>query len=1392
MRATPLMLAITLALALPANDIAQAASNAGNAQAQSMRTYIISFDEEPLALFKGFASDRNRPALAATSPAVTGARSLDVKARASVEYRNYLKDLRNIRLNEASSRIGRQLKPTFVYDVANNGIAIDLTEAEASAFAKVPGVRRVRPEFMRYPMGDRGPTWIKANTIWDGTANSGVLKKGEGTIIGVIDTGINHNASSGQSHPSFSATGPVDGYVHINPKGAVLGKCLASEPAVTRAVCNNKLIGVYDLTSGGGESDNGADNATGSGHGTHTASTAGGNFVIFNTTSFGTAYAGTMSGVAPHANIISYKACEKTAACRGAWTLAAINQAVADQVNVINYSIGGAPSDPFATIGTGGGLDDDAEAFLAARAAGIVVAAAAGNDGPTPGSHGNPANSPWVLGVAANSHDRAAANNLKSLTATGAGSPPGGSEGLFGAGNSGTSSLSSFPIVVADPIKCAEGTDPETDPATGVSKPAVWNAGTYTGKIVICERGFYARVAKANNVKNAGGVGMILVNQLEEGDSVVALNYDLPSTHLSYIDGQALLAWMSSGTAHAGLMTGVAVQNVSTYGDKLGDFSGRGPVIPFGVVKPDITAPGVSILAAAVTGLGSKVLTGTSMASPHIAGAAALLKSAKPTWTPSQIQSALMLTARPSNLENGVLVTPHDQGSGTADLQQAVQAGLFLNVTDSQFKAATALTAQTLNLPSLGNDQCFQSCALTRTFTDMAGGGTYSVQSTLPSGVTMTPSVASFTVGSGATQAVSFDFNVSSALGTWIYGEVRLVKTAGIGAATLRLPVAIYSSPFLPGTSPAPITHSTTTERGFFDVTLGNLAPLPDARFVATELVTPKTVVQNIALDPTNTTPYDNATGTYRDTLVIPASPVGGPVTYKIKVTTAAAQPDIDLYVGFDANSNGLPAQDEQLCVSGSPASDEICELSVTTTSTAQTYWIVAQNWEGSGNSVTIESVAVPLAAGAAKTLVATGPGNTPSLANFKIRLVYDDPTMLNGQRRFGYIFVQGTAGLTAFEVPVTITRTAAGFSPYALSNAVPRSVTLPTGSTHDKLYFDVPPNATSVTFTTAGTGTVRLDASHLASPTAPAIQSAPGTNNATSNVAGANQSITLTGGSLLPGRWYLKPTNNGGATTAVNVTATVNTFAATAAFKPGSYFNPARPGHGLFIYQIGTVWFGLWYTYNQDGSPTWYTMEAPAPTGTSMVWTSPINRVSYNPTATAALEVPVGTANLSMTSANTFSFNYNLDGETGSETMSAFVTGCPTLNAAPLDVSAAWYSPASPGFGYSVQVNPNYEFIATFVYDSMGTPRFLLAEREAQPFNAANTSIPLSQVQGFCPLCTLVSPTFTTVGTLTRNYATNDLLDVGVNATFVNGVPGTWNRSTTVDILGSPQGCTP
>lgn len=1403
MRVSPLMIAVALGLGLPANHAANAATAGTEAKLavsrDGLRTYIVVLEDEPLATFRGFTSKQaGRPSLRATSPAVTGERKLNAKSLESLAYRDYLQGVRNRALGDAATALGRPLAPTFVYDVVLNGFAVSLSAAEAEKLAAVKGIKRVRPEPIRHLNTDRGPSWIGANTIWNGTA-SGVATKGEGVVVGIIDGGIN------APHDSFKAIGPADGYTHINPRPAFLGRC-----TVNASLCNGKLIGVWDyITDATGV---GGDALDPNGHGTHTASTTAGNALNVTYVAGSSSTPVQMSGVAPHANIIAYKVCPGNS-CSGAAILQAIQQATLDQVDVINFSIGGPATDPWAAVG--GGVDDDAEAFLAARAAGVTVAASAGNDGPGPGSHGNPGNAPWLMGVAMSTHDRGVANRVIGMTGGATAAPSGGI--LTGAGDTSapSSTVQASLVFPADFPLCADGPNDITvsNPftPTGASKPASWNAGTFAGKIVVCQRGTYARVAKAKNVELSGAIGMILVNSAAEGASVIADSYSIPTTHLNFVDGSALKTWLATGTGHAGRLEGTTLTGGSVFADILDPASGRGPVVPLGVIKPDITAPGVDIIAAAPAPAGSCAtapttcylsLTGTSMASPHVAGSAALLAALKPTWSPTQITSALMLTANEAVRDyTGVLATPHDRGAGRVDLARAANAGLYLNVTDAQFKAASAANAHTLNLPSLGFDNCFGSCGLTRTFTDMVGGGSWAVSATLPAGVTMTPSAASFNVGNGASQALTFTFDLTAApslIGRWVYGSVTLTDTSGNNRPSLKLPVALFSSPGVLPTELKPAAD-VNLERGFFDSAIANLVALPNARFLTTDLAAPTQVATNLKRDSDNDPfndcgPLVNTPCNFDTTFAIPASPGGGPVRYRISVKTASAVTgaDVDLMIGVDADGDGPEASEIQ-CNSGSATSSEFCSVTVQTTAAPQTVWARVNRYFGdtAGNSIalTVESSQVAMTPGVNRSLVATGPGHTNTNQAFSLRLGYDDPSFLPGQSRIGFVLLQSTAGTTIAEIPVTIKRSAtAGFAPFALASGVARSVTLPAGAAHDKLYFQVPPNATSVTFTTAGTGTVRLDVYQVATPAGPTIPSAPvGTANGSSAIAGANQTVTLTGASLPAGRYYVKPTNTGAATATVNVTATINT-ANTLKVKDGSYFNPARGGHGMFVYSAASQLQLIWYTYFQDGSPTWYFVQSNAP-GNNGVWNAGIYRGAWNGTTTTLTQV--GDLTMTPTTTNTFNVSYNLDGQTGSEPMEAFITGCPTVNATNLDVSAHWYSPGNDGFGYSVQVRDGYEFFADFIYDGMGVPRYLLAERLA-PIAAGTSVLPLDQLTGFCPTCNYVAPTRSTVGTLTRTLATNNITTIGSTATFNGGVPGSWNATFPVSKLGNTQGCAP
>lgn len=1207
MRASPLMLAIALGLGLPqvSPDASARQVRAPEAKAAERSRWIVVFEEPPAGSFRGFGpGDGLRPKLAATHPSVRGGDKYDSRSPEARAYVDYLDDLREMRLGDFSAHLGRQLEPVYTYVHATNGMAVELSADEAAQLRTLPGVLSVTPNFRRELQTNFGPGWINADDIWSGSA-TGSPHRGEGIVVGVIDTGIN------RTHVAFSGTGVS------NPLGGFRGYCVS-----TPSACNSKLVGLWDFTVAANGLAPGADT---DGHGTHVAATAA-----------GAAFGAGFSGVAPRANIISYKGCpDDSDGCDGTALVRSIDQAVADGVDVINYSIGGGSRDPW--------VYSDTDAFLGARDAGVVVAAAAGNDGPDFGTVHSPSNAPWVFSVAAASHDR-------------------------------------------------------------------------------------------------------------------------------------------NGPGSA---------------DILADFSGRGGVIPFSVLKPDITAPGVQIMSASHTGTTTtRLLSGTSMAAPHVAGAAALLKSTNPALGADQLMSALQLTARPSvrRMPALDLSDPHHQGSGMVDVAKATQAGLYLEVAPGSFAAARSSVftggAQNLNLPSLAHGGCFISCTVARSFKAMPGaaGTTYSVQASLGAGATITPSVTSFAASNGGT-AVNFAISVqdSRLIGEWVYGQVTLTNTSGNGRPDLRLPVAVYFSPLSNEAGvPAEITINATHERGHLDVQLGDLVPLPNARFVTSNLVAAAVQTRNIPVDPTNDDAFDNVQQNYVETFQVPA---GNGVSYRVRISTQAANPDIDLFVGRDANTNGVPDESEIVCESRSPASDELCEFTVLGGNNAQTFWMMVQNWSGPGTNVRISRAVVPSGAGNGETLVATGPGHTDANEDFTVRIGYDDPTMGQGQERLGFLSIQPEPGATILEIPVRVLRNGSAPSPYALAPGQARKVLLGPGVAHDRLVFDVPANATAVSFQTQGTGSVSLYAAHVANPTGPVIQPAPARNAPgvlSATGAGANQTITVSGASLQPGRWYVTPVNTGASAATVDVTANITTSTGTLKVKGGSYYAPGRGGHGIFMYPAGAEQAVLWYTYFQDGTPTWYYMQAPQP-GSNGSWTTPIYRAAWNGSANHLVEV--GEAVMSATTDSQFSFAYNLDGFTGVESMDAFLVGCPSIGGQPVDASGNWFDPARAGSGYSVQLHPNYEFFAAFIYDELGLPRFLAAERGGA-FNAGANSLQLDQLQGFAPLGAHAAPVRTAVGTLGRQFTANVLTGISVDATFGNGVSGTWDVDDVVVPLGGTQGC--
>ncbi|MFN2186168.1 MAG: S8 family serine peptidase, partial [Anaerolineae bacterium] len=740
--------------------------------------YLLRLADPPLASYRGEIRG-----LDATSPVATGAAKLDADAPASQAYLGYLAEKQNDVLDAMQLRFGHKLEVLHTYRAAYNGLAVRLTGQEAVEAAALPGVVDVEREFVRYPDTDVGPAWIGAPGVWDGSATGGTATKGEGVIIGVIDTGINFD------HPSFADIGG-DGYDHTNPfgSGVYVGWCNPAHEDYDPAVhlCNDKLIGAWDYTLDGnkGEDDDG--------HGSHTASTAGGNFVDATISAPTTTVERAISGVAPHANLITYDTCISGQGCPGAGLVAAIDQAVLDGVDVINYSIGGGPNNPWA--------DSDSQAFLAARDAGVFVATSAGNDGPEPGTVGSPANSPWLLSVGAVTHNRQFVNALTNMTGGDTAPPP----DLWGV--SITSGYGPAPIVHAKDYGDAL--------CLNEFPAATWE----NGEIVVCDRGVNARVDKGWNVLQGGAGGYVLANTAVDSEAVVADAHYLPAVHIGWAAAQQLLPWLDSGSGHMATIVGTTIDLSPANGDIMASFSSRGPNLPVpGVIKPDVAAPGVAIIAASKNGIEFESMGGTSMASPHAAGAAALLTALHPDWTPAQMQSALMTTAVPDNVlkeDSATAADPFDRGGGRIDVSRAAQAGLVLDETTNNFEDADpGLDGDptTLNLASLANSACYPTCSWTRTVKsalDTAADWTVSVTGASP-GLEVTVSPTSFrATGAGPIElqidADTTGFNAANdGANDWGFASIVLESA---GQETLHIPLAVKkpytSSPLLVSKEP--------------------------------------------------------------------------------------------------------------------------------------------------------------------------------------------------------------------------------------------------------------------------------------------------------------------------------------------------------------------------------------------------------------------------------------------------------------------------------------------------------------------------------------------------------------------------------------------------------------
>jgi len=546
-----------------------------------------------------------------------------------------------------------------------NGASMILEGDKIDTVASLRGVTGVYLDEVRYIDTDSSPDFLGAPAIWDALGGQG--SAGEGIVVGVLDTGI------WPEHPSFSDP-DLAGKPYDPPPGGPYA-CdfgnTAWNPNDASFTCNNKVIGAhtfldtYKAVVGlePGEFDSARDS---DGHGTHTASTSAGNAGV--AASIFDIDRGVVSGIAPRAHIIMYRVCAgPLGSCYASDSAAAVEQAILDDVDVINFSIGGGSS-PYSDIVS--------LAFLSAYENGVFVSCSAGNSGPGADTVGH--REPWVATVGASTQARTFQSQLH-LEAD--------DDTLDLTGVSITDGFTGEVVLGAD------FGDPLCGSEDGVNP---FEPGTFTGdQIVVCERGLIARVEKSFNVWEAGAGGMVLYNPALQ--SLNSDNHHVPSIHIQDDAGAKLLDFMST---HTGVM-GTIGQGVATLGqgDVMAAFSSRGgPGQTLGISKPDVTAPGIEILAghtplptwptAGPQGELFQAIGGTSMSAPHIAGAGALLKALHPEWTPGQIKSALMTTALTDGVfkEDGATpADPFDYGSGRVDLNNAGNPGLTISATAQDY-----------------------------------------------------------------------------------------------------------------------------------------------------------------------------------------------------------------------------------------------------------------------------------------------------------------------------------------------------------------------------------------------------------------------------------------------------------------------------------------------------------------------------------------------------------------------------------------------------------------------------------------------------------------------------------------------------------------------------------
>ena len=561
------------------------------------------------------------------------------------------------------------------YQVVLNGFTVDLPVRRLPDLVRQSFATRVFPS-LRYTLTmNRGPQLIHAEALWNAAG-----ARGDGVKIGVVDDGVD------MANAFFSPSG--FSYPSGFPKGG------------TRWTTPKVIVARSFPGPGAGKPGRMALDPNASFHGTHVAGIAAG--VAGTTAPQGGDHPVVqgLSGVAPRAWIGNYRVFNvPTPIGHVANTpaiVAAFEQAVRDGMDVINFSGGGPQSEP--------ANDAMMETIRNVAAAGVVPVIAAGNDRDDfgRGTTGSPGTAPEAISVAAvaNAHVFAAA-----LDVTAAGAPaflrgiafrPAGGQAVPGAWATSDQVVVDIGTIVGtdgrpvDRLLCGPSSDLNGGPSTLPN-------GSLSGVVALVSRGTCTFVSKAERARAAGATGILVVDNRPGEANFIPIQLAIPGGMISDLDGTRLRSFMATTAGRTTIRVGRELLELNTgRGATMTSFSSGGPTAFGHDLKPDVAAPGGNILSATLPRAGGPfaVFDGTSMATPHVAGAAALLVQRHPNWTPRQVKSALMSTAGPAwgNTAQTVEAPVLLGGAGLVDLRGADDPKLFTEPASLSFEDLNVTT----------------------------------------------------------------------------------------------------------------------------------------------------------------------------------------------------------------------------------------------------------------------------------------------------------------------------------------------------------------------------------------------------------------------------------------------------------------------------------------------------------------------------------------------------------------------------------------------------------------------------------------------------------------------------------------------------------------------------